>query len=151
MTIKAVCQNCDFAGDREKIKRQFPDIPNLAERVSPGELVPFGECPECGALVHLMPGSVDEMRDDLLKHISTLVKYWATVKDPAGAEKGGETLARLDGLAFSILTTLDGSSGPVTGYVVRPRVEVDDEEIIDGPDVAGTLHEHYSMFFTALK
>ena len=35
-----------------ELKRVFPDIPDLLTRLSPGEPVPLGECPDCGALVH---------------------------------------------------------------------------------------------------
>jgi hypothetical protein len=43
------CQNC---------RRRFSEsllinpIPHFWERVSPGEIVPSGECPKCGALCH---------------------------------------------------------------------------------------------------
>ena len=38
--------------NENELKCVFPDIPDLLERISPGEPVPLGECPECGALVH---------------------------------------------------------------------------------------------------
>jgi hypothetical protein len=44
-----VCQNCDgkFRDD------QLEEITHgIWERVSPGELMPSGECPDCGALCH---------------------------------------------------------------------------------------------------
>lgn len=44
------CYNCDR--DYDSLVNQFPDIPDLLERIAPGEPVPDGECPECGALVH---------------------------------------------------------------------------------------------------
>ena len=46
------CQNCDWCGRARQLKVKFPDIPDLAQRVAPGEIVPYGECPKCGALVH---------------------------------------------------------------------------------------------------
>lgn len=49
------CQNCGFGFEEEDIEKlpvQFPDIPHLLERIAPGESVPYGECPECGSLVH---------------------------------------------------------------------------------------------------
>lgn len=36
----------------DELKTVFPDIPDLLQRISPGEPVPIGECPDCGALVH---------------------------------------------------------------------------------------------------
>lgn len=39
------CQNCDWAGPEESLA-PFADI---AERLEPGDTIPAGECPECGA------------------------------------------------------------------------------------------------------
>lgn len=50
--MKVECGNCGEVWDEEALKRVFPDIPDLTERIAPGEPVPAGECPECGALVH---------------------------------------------------------------------------------------------------
>jgi hypothetical protein len=50
--MKVECGNCGKVWDEEELTRVFPDIPDLAERIAPGEPVPFGECPDCGALVH---------------------------------------------------------------------------------------------------
>ena len=44
------CPNCGAVHRRLKV--EFPDIPDLLERIAPGEPVPAGECPDCGALVH---------------------------------------------------------------------------------------------------
>lgn len=51
--MKIICGNCQkiMHGENE-LKHKFPDIPDLLDRISPGEPVPIGECPECGALVH---------------------------------------------------------------------------------------------------
>ena len=43
------CQDCCGLWDEEDLKL---DIPHLYERVSPGEPMPAGECPGCGALCH---------------------------------------------------------------------------------------------------
>jgi len=45
------CQNCSWAGAEEKMKN-VGNIPDIFERVKPGEPMPAGECPECGALCH---------------------------------------------------------------------------------------------------
>jgi len=49
------CQNCGKRMVEADLKNAFPDIPDLCERVCPGEIVPWGECPDCGALVHEVP------------------------------------------------------------------------------------------------
>ena len=42
------CQNCEWKGPQSDV---LP-IRNLVDRIGPGEIVPVGECPACGALVH---------------------------------------------------------------------------------------------------
>ena len=58
MTLK--CANCRkvFAGLME-IRNAFPAIPDLTERITPGEEVPSGECPACGALVYIQGNGAD--------------------------------------------------------------------------------------------
>ena len=46
-----VCQNCGKVLGRSALI-PFEQIKDLHERVGPGEVVPFGECPDCGALCH---------------------------------------------------------------------------------------------------
>jgi len=55
------CQDCGtrFADESELV---WP-ISDLEERVLPGEIMPYGECPECGAVVHLMKGKRDDFDD----------------------------------------------------------------------------------------
>ena len=51
--MKIVCGNCQkIMLSEDELAHVFPDIPDLLERISPGEPVPIGECPDCGALVH---------------------------------------------------------------------------------------------------
>lgn len=44
------CQNCEWTGTDERLARKLEDVPDLFERVAPGEPMPSGECPQCGAL-----------------------------------------------------------------------------------------------------
>lgn len=46
------CPNCDWTGTAAEMKRVYPDIPDLSQRMDPGEECPVGECPKCGALCH---------------------------------------------------------------------------------------------------
>ena len=46
------CDNCNTVWGAEELEKAFPDIPDLLKRISPGEKVPEGECPDCGTLVH---------------------------------------------------------------------------------------------------
>lgn len=45
-----ICDNCDWTGD--DLRYDLAMVPDLNERVHPGEIVPAGECPECGCLAH---------------------------------------------------------------------------------------------------
>jgi hypothetical protein len=40
------CQNCGEI----RPERDLDEIDNLLARISPGDIVPIGQCPECGAL-----------------------------------------------------------------------------------------------------
>ncbi len=42
------CGNCGINWSKNQLK----EIQNYNDRVSPGEIAPSGECPECGALCH---------------------------------------------------------------------------------------------------
>lgn len=44
------CANCDWKGAVEEVEQ----IQHFWERVEPGEIMPAGECPKCGALAHLV-------------------------------------------------------------------------------------------------
>lgn len=46
------CDNCNKQFLIEELKKQWPEIPHLVERLDPGGVVPHGECPDCGALVY---------------------------------------------------------------------------------------------------
>lgn len=43
------CQNCGWKGPEEDLKKY---IHHIQDRVAPGEPMPAGECPKCGALCH---------------------------------------------------------------------------------------------------
>ena len=51
------CSGCGKTWPEEQIKE---DIEDFEQRVAPGEIVPSGECPECGSLCH----PVDEAKPD---------------------------------------------------------------------------------------
>lgn len=46
------CQNCDWHGPIDEAE----PVRDFWSRVAPGEVMPAGDCPECGALVHLIAG-----------------------------------------------------------------------------------------------
>lgn len=75
------CQNCDFKCTQDEwsnmATRSWPNIQNLDERVAPGEVVPFGECPQCGALVHLHDAEPLLTAED----INDLQYFWKEKRD----------------------------------------------------------------------
>lgn len=51
--MRHACDNCGRTFKHHELKiDNIPDIPNLFERLTPGGIVPSGECPACGALVY---------------------------------------------------------------------------------------------------
>ena len=95
--------------------------------------------------------TIREVRGEFISHIKHLTKYWNEVKNKDCKEK-------LDGLAFSILAMLDGSSADICGFVVAPCPHEDDKQYnIDNGndyypendsamincDIAGSLHDEF--------
>ena len=58
------CPGCGVRLDTEGL---IWPIPDLAERVLPGEVMPAGECPDCGELVlhDPLPALVDETDEEV--------------------------------------------------------------------------------------
>ena len=48
------CGNCQWQGDEEAVERTLVQVHHLGERLDPGDEVPAGECPECGAFAYLI-------------------------------------------------------------------------------------------------
>lgn len=44
------CMSCDWTGPESAIETPYFWINDLSQRIFPNELVPAGECPECGCL-----------------------------------------------------------------------------------------------------
>lgn len=70
-----------------------------------------------------------EIRDEFLSHIKDLVNYWDSIND---SNKG-----KLEGLAFSIMSTIDGVSGGfpcAIDLVMRPHEDDKQYNIDNGDD-----------------
>jgi hypothetical protein len=79
--------------------------------------------------------TVDQARDNLVSHIWSLIHYWRMV-DP-----GRSTDYKMEGLAFSILTMLDGESLNLPAMSVTPIADPDSEW--PSEDIGGSLHERF--------
>ncbi|MBP2652613.1 MAG: hypothetical protein H6Q73_182 [Firmicutes bacterium] len=100
--------------------------------------------------------TVDEVREQFLEYVVALINYW---------DKSVEGTARykLEGLAHSLLSTLDGCSSGLPRFIVAPYPHPDDKqfciEIGDDYyaennskikcDIAGGLHEQLCRYLKA--
>lgn len=94
----------------------------------------------------------EEVRNRLLDHIWSMIDYWRN-------ERRAPTLdEKLEGLAFSILTTLDGASVDPPKFIVAPDPHSTDRAFYEERgenyypdndntdvvcDLGGTLHDHF--------
>jgi len=92
--------------------------------------------------------TIEEQRQILLEHVWMLVNYW----DKESRAK--EPREKLEGLAFSLLSALDGCSAGLPGFALVPSTHHSDKEFhkkngdpwfphygpVEG-DIGGFLHE----------
>ena len=86
MTLVIECQGCDKVWRTTKSVHEFTledqvipleSVPDLLQRIAPGDVVPFGECRECGALCHkllaphLIPKLLEDLDDEIEEKIQT--------------------------------------------------------------------------------
>jgi hypothetical protein len=95
--------------------------------------------------------TAEETREIFLNHIKHLVKYWARVETDSKEEA-------LDGLAFSILVSLDGGCIDIPRIALIPYPHPEDMEYNQSQgenwhrpfdaseycDIGGSLHESFS-------
>lgn len=82
------CDNCEWGGAED----ECVEAKDLHARLTPGAIVPAGECPECGALAYLIGASAGEaprqMIRDLLGAIGNLVEQVEQMKGMFPDEDG---------------------------------------------------------------
>jgi len=101
-----------------------------------------------------------EVRERFLAKVRTIVDYWAD-EGTEGPLANQSLRQRCEGVAFSILVTLDGEDAELPGFVVAPNPHPDDkiycrehdldwyprtadglkEHMVGRLDIAGSLHE----------
>lgn len=110
------------------------------------------------------PHTAEEVRSEFLDHVAAMVRYWDELPDIDRAT--GNVLdqrGRIEGIAFTILSALDGSSMALPAFVVAPCPHPEDKAdcIANGSnyyheapkarcDIAGglhgLLHQHFAKF-----
>lgn len=95
--------------------------------------------------------TMEEVREEFLGYIEMMINYWDDINSKNTKEK-------LNGLAFSILSMLDGCSASLPAFIVAPFPHKDDKNfnIEEGNnyypennytnikcDIAGELHEFF--------
>lgn len=92
----------------------------------------------------------EEVQELFLSHVKGLIEYWGDGLDKNAKDK-------LDGLAFSILTAIDGCAGDLPGFILSPVCSEEDIEFYKehnmnyypispknvNCDISGTLHENF--------
>lgn len=120
---KVACGNCDWTGKED----DCGEIENFHERVGPGETVPVGECPECGALAHYSshedepynPDQVLCLTNGCCEHAYGSEELLDALGLPYG-EFDGDFYPLTDEeasyIAEDVVNSLDGSMSAMTGY-----------------------------------
>ena len=103
------CQNCGWQGPDGSLKTPIPDI---FQRVDPGEEMPSGECPDCGALCHI----VNRTKKTSMRIAHNEDGYWLHV-DAASGKKASFCL---------------GSQGSIVNAVLAEVAEENKEEVVGG-------------------
>jgi hypothetical protein len=85
-----------------------------------------------------------EIRDLFIKHVWAAVDYWKN-------ERVEDIRAKLSGLAFSVLTLIDGCDADMPAFILAPAPHKDDKEYCRNhglnwypaelTDIGGDLHE----------
>ena len=88
--------------------------------------------------------TMEQVRERVLRHISATVDYWHD-------QRQHNEMERMEGLAFSILSMLDGCAGDLPGFLVVPNPHETDQDFhkergedwfpetagFDGTDIGG--------------
>lgn len=72
--------------------------------------------------------TAEELRNNVLNHVRLMVEYWATLP-------GLDERSRCDGVAFAILSTLDGRTALPRFTVAAQMPDGDEIRINDGCDL----------------
>ena len=88
--------------------------------------------------------TTDEAREELILHFWQILEYWEK------ESRTPDTRGKMEGMLHSILVTLDGGSGMMPGFEVKPLVPPADVKFHEkegnkyfpnGEDLGGGLHD----------
>jgi hypothetical protein len=102
------CDNCDWEG----IGADLDMVSDIQERITPGFLVPAGECPDCGGLAYLTrpDRSTTQFRAEMVEKFAGIVRLFV---DPTMKTANGDTRADMNCLrndAARLLQQFDGKA-----------------------------------------
>lgn len=137
MNTKHICEcpNCAWRGTEDDMKRVYPDIPDLAARMAPGEPVPIGECPECGALCHPVdPPAVNftlHLRNTISRMVC-MIEEMRTIQHPVNTLPDVQSLGRAalgnNPLPLKVVVEVRGGVAEVTTCPTGVEVEIIDHD-----------------------
>jgi len=146
-TEKVYCNNCEWKGTVSQLGTEMFETRDLASRLEPGEEVPAGECPECGALCyledppeHTAAGQLKKLNDEQANGpVNIMIKRFVSAGELGDVSEIGSTEVLLQRLG----EILDNSHiGEVFG---TPIYETDDGKFFV-VSLEGTLTEVDSSF-----
>lgn len=106
--MKTQCENCGRVLDYD----QLEPVMNPLQRVAPGEIMPYGECPDCGAVCHaLSPTTLAEQLEGLKQTIRTARAWLAVYK------KDSDNATHAKRMLGNAIHTFDGGDNNGNGKV----------------------------------
>lgn len=97
----------------------------------------------------------EEVKAQFLKYVNRLIQFWE--KD----SKAPDSLSKLEGLAFSIMSAIDGEASDLPKYILAPDPHPEDKEYLRSKgenyfpenhkshvkcDISGHLHESLKKY-----
>jgi hypothetical protein len=103
----------------KSISRDAAMCPGIARQEMKSSL-----CPECVRVMDGQPRAKtkQEVVDELIDHISGMIKYWEN------EDRRPDIRGKLEGLAFSILVMLDGGGMSLPSFDMIPNTHPSDKE-----------------------
>jgi hypothetical protein len=128
MDVLIKCQGCDKVMTEKQVI-PLENVPDLLQRIAPGEVVPFGECPDpdCGALCHkieetpeslaqklapyLMPKLLEDLDDEIAEKVqfhadNNMVLDYDEITAEVAQRADGYRNVSIDEMAMEVATRL---------------------------------------------